>query len=211
VAEPPQRQQRQQQPNAQHLERPPRADRRQRSEAPTTPGPRSPPSHLTTASPATVTGTATPRSPPANTATDNPTSTTPATSQPTPLVCRWWGRGGGSPLGRQRRGDPGACRTGGRARWTPGRADWSLGRSMALHQPRPRARPCHVNGVAHPIGRRRGSLPTTRLPGDSTPRRCGEPIGDQSSPRLAEAEGPTQQRGRRTRVPIRGCASRPAL
>src|SRR6478736_7713220 len=69
------------------------------------PGTRSPASHLTTASSATVTATAGPRKPPAKTTTKTTSSTTAAASQPTPVVWRWRGNGGGCPEGRRRRGE----------------------------------------------------------------------------------------------------------
>ena len=69
------------------------------------PGTRSPASHLTTASSATVTATAGPRKPPAKTTTETTSSTTAAASQPTPVVWRWRGNGGGCPEGRRRRGE----------------------------------------------------------------------------------------------------------
>ena len=54
---------------------------------PTSPGAWSPPSHLTAASSATVTSTATPRSPPAKATIVSATSTSAAISHRTPLVC----------------------------------------------------------------------------------------------------------------------------
>ena len=63
------------------------------------PGACSSPSHRTTMSSATVTGTAGPRSPRRNTTTASPTSTTRAISQPTPLVWSRYGNGGGAPVG----------------------------------------------------------------------------------------------------------------
>jgi hypothetical protein len=56
---------------------------------PTNPGSWLPASHPTIASSTTVTAMAGPRSPPRNTTTDSTMSTPAATSQPTPLVCRW--------------------------------------------------------------------------------------------------------------------------
>ena len=81
------------------------------------PGARSPASHLTTASSATVTATAGPRKPPAKTTTETTSSTTAAASQPTPVAWRWRGNGGGCPEGRRRRGErlTPACSSGPRA------------------------------------------------------------------------------------------------
>src|SRR5690348_3092395 len=69
------------------------------------PGARSPASHRTTASSATVTATAGPRKPPAKTTTETTSSTTAAASQLTPVLWRWRGNGGGCPEGRRRRGE----------------------------------------------------------------------------------------------------------
>jgi hypothetical protein len=102
-------------------------------QATTSPGAWSPASHLTTVSSATVTATAGPRMPLPKTMIASATSTTAASSHPTPLVCRWYGNGGGSPDGRRRptgRSVPGTIggTIGGPLIWV----DWSAGTSMVL-------------------------------------------------------------------------------
>ena len=67
------------------------------------PDPSRPASQSTTASSTTVTATAGPRSSPVKTTTDSATSTTVALIQPTPVVWRGCGNGGGRPDGRRRR------------------------------------------------------------------------------------------------------------
>src|SRR6266540_631557 len=146
--------------------------RRKTTNATTSPGACSPPSHRTTASSATVTATAAPRSPRPNTANSSPTSTTAATSQPTPLVCSRYGNGGGAPVGRRRRGDRTASR---RVEWTGGAlvdVDWSAGASMA---PPPGQLSQHqapsllVSGLSRLGTRRRISLRRLRISGLGQP------------------------------------------
>ena len=66
------------------------------------PGRSTPPSQPTTAASKTATSTAKPRRPPAKTPMVATISTSVTTSHLTPLVWRWWGSGGGSPVGRRR-------------------------------------------------------------------------------------------------------------
>ena len=68
------------------------------------PGGCNPASHRIIRSSAMVTATAGPCRSPAKTSSDSVTSTTQAVSQPTPVVWRWCGSGGGYPDGRRRRG-----------------------------------------------------------------------------------------------------------
>jgi hypothetical protein len=77
------------------------------------PGASSPASQPTTAASMTVTASPGPRQPPAKATTDAAASRAAAISQPTPVVCRWCGSGGGRPEGRRRgqRGIPGGWGT----------------------------------------------------------------------------------------------------
>jgi hypothetical protein len=69
-------------------------------------------------------------------------------SHRTPLVCRWYGSGGASPVGRRRR----ARRTvPGGVRWVSACADWSAGRSMTPPNPRRPGAPHSGAPIARPI------------------------------------------------------------
>ena len=152
------------------------------------PGARSPASHLTTASSATVTATAGPRKPPAKTTTETTSSTTAAASQPTPVLWRWRGNGGGCPEGRRRRGErliP-ACSSGPRA--AAARAGGFAGTSITPPQPgrrpgrttapgkRDRRLPSLGTRPSQPLGRRpiHRSGPSVTVATDRRHRRHGD-------------------------------------
>ena len=88
--------------------------------------------HLTMASSAAVTVTARPRRPPTKTKIVNAISTAAATSQPTPLVWRWCGNGGGAPVGRRRRGARPVTTAASSRRWGAAPVERLAGTLMAL-------------------------------------------------------------------------------